>query len=40
MRTCRIYLEVFAVSPHSLYKKPQSLISEGPELWVDSILSP
>src|SRR6266567_4836978 len=21
------------VTPHSLYKKPQSLISEGPELW-------
>src|SRR3989442_15537066 len=30
----------FEIPPHSLYKKPQSLISEGPELWVDSILSP
>jgi ABC-type transport system substrate-binding protein len=27
-------------SPHSLYKKSQSLISEGPEQWVDSVLSP
>jgi hypothetical protein len=26
--------------PHSLYKKSQSVISEGPELWVDSIVSP
>src|SRR6266567_3674768 len=26
--------------PHSLYKKSQSLISEGPALWGDSILSP
>src|SRR5215831_12944934 len=28
------------LSPHSLYTKSQSLISEGPALWVDSILSP
>jgi hypothetical protein len=28
------------ITPHSLYKKSQSLISEGPELWGDSILSP
>jgi CubicO group peptidase (beta-lactamase class C family) len=27
-------------APHSLYKKSQSLISEGPEQWVDSVLSP
>ena len=27
-------------SPHSLYKKSQSLIAEGPEQWVDSVLSP
>jgi glycosyltransferase involved in cell wall biosynthesis len=30
----------FLTPPHSLYKKSQSLISEGPEQWVDSVLSP
>src|SRR5262249_12284928 len=28
------------ITPHSLYKKSQSLISEGPDLGVDSLLSP
>jgi hypothetical protein len=35
-----IYWIPFIVTPHSLYKKSQRLISEGPDLGVDSILSP
>jgi hypothetical protein len=35
-----LYSEWGVLSPHSLYKKSQRLISEGPDLGVDSILSP
>jgi hypothetical protein len=40
VRIIHIYTNVYHVTPHSLYKKSQSLISEGPEQWVDSVLSP